>query len=92
MRSLSRDVISGDQSAAWWSGLAWSHLWQTTAVMIVVSLLVMSLRRRPHWVYLLWLLVLLKCVTPPILSSPVSVFGWLSRTDWASQAAVPVAY
>ena len=89
MRSLSQNVIGGDHASAWWSGLAWSHLWQTTAVMIVVSLLVMSLRRRPHWVYLLWLLVLLKCVTPPILSSPVSVFGWLSRTDWATQAAAP---
>ena len=89
MSSLSREnVTDWDQAAAGWSGLVWSHLWQTTAVMVVVALLVMSLRRRPHWVYLRCLLVLLKSVTPPLLSSPVSLFGWLAPTDRVEQVAV----
>ncbi|XZE21218.1 M56 family metallopeptidase [Pirellulaceae bacterium SH449] len=31
---------------------------------------------RPHLVHAVWLIVLLKCVTPPIVSSPLSPFSW----------------
>src|SRR5690606_13162592 len=33
-------------------------------------------RRRPHLAYLLWMLVVVKAVTPPVWSSPTSVFSW----------------
>ena len=57
--------------------LAWSQLWQVTAVAVVVAVLVHAFgRRRPHLAYLLWLLVIIKCVTPPLWSSPTGVFSW----------------
>jgi beta-lactamase regulating signal transducer with metallopeptidase domain len=33
-------------------------------------------RRRPHLAYILWILVLIKSVTPPLWSSPIGVFSW----------------
>ena len=32
---------------------------------------------RPHLVHAVWLIVFLKCITPPVLSSPTSPFCWL---------------
>jgi beta-lactamase regulating signal transducer with metallopeptidase domain len=32
---------------------------------------------RPHLVHAVWLIVFLKCITPPIVSSPTSPFSWL---------------
>lgn len=32
---------------------------------------------RPHLVHAVWLIVFLKCMTPPIFSSPTSPFSWL---------------
>ncbi len=57
--------------------LAWAQLWQVTAVAVAVWILVRLVgRKRPHLAYLLWLLVLVKAVTPPIWSSPAGVFSW----------------
>ena len=66
-------------SSTWteYAGLVWMQIWQVTIAAIVVMILVRSLcRHRPHLAYLLWILVLLKCVTPPFLSSPTGVFSW----------------
>lgn len=41
---------------------------------------------RPHLVHAAWLLVLLKCVTPPVFSSPISPFSW-AQTVWESAEA-----
>ena len=35
-------------------------------------------RHRPRLAYALWLLALVKCITPPLLSSPTSVFSWIN--------------
>src|SRR5262249_51579239 len=40
--------------------------------------------------YALWLLVLLKAVTPPIWSSPTSVFSWMTRDNAVPVATVPL--
>ena len=57
--------------------LAWDQLWQVSAVAVVVAALVHVFgHRRPHLAYLLWLLVLVKCLTPPVWSSPTGVFSW----------------
>lgn len=59
------------------AGLAWTQLWQVTAVALVVGALAWLVgRHRPHLAYLLWLLVLVKCLTPPLWSSPLGVFSW----------------
>lgn len=59
------------------AGLAWTQLWQVTAVALVVGALAWLVgRHRPHLAYVLWLLVLAKCLTPPLWSSPLGVFSW----------------
>jgi beta-lactamase regulating signal transducer with metallopeptidase domain/Leucine-rich repeat (LRR) protein len=60
--------------------LAWTQLWQVTLVIVVVAVVVqLAARRRPHLAYLLWSVVLLKCLTPPVVSSPTGLFSWLTR-------------
>jgi beta-lactamase regulating signal transducer with metallopeptidase domain len=57
--------------------LAWLQFLQVTALIAVVGLLVsLVCRRRPHLAYVLWILVLLKCLTPPLWSSPAGIFSW----------------
>jgi uncharacterized protein (TIGR03067 family) len=59
-------------------GLAGAQLLQVTAVALVAGLLARLVgRRRPHLAYVLWLLVIVKCVSPPIWSSPTGVFSWV---------------
>lgn len=51
---------------------------QVTATIVIVWLLVQLLaRQRPHLAVALWILVLLKCITPPVLTSPMALFGML---------------
>ncbi|MEX2121988.1 MAG: M56 family metallopeptidase [Pirellulales bacterium] len=33
-------------------------------------------KRRPHLAYVLWMVVLVKCLAPPLWSSPTGVFSW----------------
>ena len=59
------------------ANLAWSQFWQVTVAALAVGVLVwLFCRKRPHLAYMLWLLVILKCLTPPIVSSPTGVFSW----------------
>lgn len=54
-----------------------THLIQMTLVAGFVLLLTRTVtRRHAHLSYVLWLVVLVKCVTPPIWSSPVSALSW----------------
>ena len=84
--------------------LAWAQLWQVTLLVVVVAVLVrMVASNRPHLAYALWLVVLVKCVTPPVWASPSGVFCWLQPVDQivvgeaavldgsAAMASVPVA-
>ena len=45
---------------------------------IVLALTKFFTKDRPHLAHALWALVLLKCLLPPIIASPTSVFSWLS--------------
>ena len=57
--------------------LVLSQVWQVTALVVAVGLLTrLVCRHRPHLAYLLWMLVILKCITPPLWSSPTGVFSW----------------
>jgi beta-lactamase regulating signal transducer with metallopeptidase domain len=67
---------------------AWRQCWQVT-LLIAIAWLVVKIagHNRPHFASVLWLLVLLKCVTPPIWSSPSGIFCWLqSRSELVSNA------
>jgi beta-lactamase regulating signal transducer with metallopeptidase domain len=73
--------------------LAAAQTWQL-AVLVACVLLVTRViaRDRPHLAYALWLVVLFKCVTPPLWSSPSGVFCWLQASPAAASAAEePVA-
>ena len=59
------------------TGLVWSQIWQVTALAAFVGVVTrLFCRRRPHLAYVLWMLVLLKCLTPPLWSSPTGCFSW----------------
>ena len=78
-----------------WSAAAWAQCWQVTALALAVWAIVrLAGRSRPHLASVLWLVVLLKCLTPPILSSPTGVFCWLraAQADHDEQAAGEAAY
>ncbi len=66
---------------------------QIAALAIVVWLLSKTIaRKNVHLSFALWLVVLAKCVTPPIWSSPVGVFSWLNvdatQTEFVSSPEV----
>ncbi|HEX4069610.1 MAG TPA: M56 family metallopeptidase [Planctomycetaceae bacterium] len=65
--------------------LAFAQLWQVTLVIAAAALLTrLACARRAHLAHLIWLVVLIKCLTPPLWSSPTGVFSWAltqSATD-----------
>ncbi len=71
-----------------------SQAWQVTALIVVVLVLVrLFARNRPHLAYVLWLVVLAKCVTPPLWSSPSGIFSWVQHAveTTAARPAMPPA-
>ena len=57
-----------------------AQTWQITALALLVWLTCRTvLKDRPHVAHILWVLVLVKCVTPPVISSPTSAFSWLGK-------------
>ena len=71
----------------WLAEPAWAQLWQVTALAVVVGLIVrIACRHRPHLAYLLWMIVVIKCVTPPLVASPTSPFSWLRQVNAAPDA------
>ena len=67
--------------------LAWTQLWQVSLLVIFVLAINRCLaNRRPQLAHLLWLVVLLKCLTPPIVATPWSLFGWADH-QWPDQTA-----
>jgi beta-lactamase regulating signal transducer with metallopeptidase domain/lipopolysaccharide export system protein LptA len=69
------------------SWLLFSQCWQVALLALVVWLIVRTIaRNRPHLAHVLWVLVLLKCVTPPVFSSPASPFSWLAANESSRQS------
>jgi beta-lactamase regulating signal transducer with metallopeptidase domain/predicted esterase len=70
---------------------AWTQFWQVTAVAAGVGLFIrLCCRQRPHLAYLLWLVVLVKCLTPPFWSSPTSAFSWATRHSPTAMSSIGV--
>jgi beta-lactamase regulating signal transducer with metallopeptidase domain/outer membrane translocation and assembly module TamA len=62
---------------------------QLTALVVAVAVASrLMARNRPHLAHALWLVVLLKCVTPPVWSSPTGIFCWLRSTPAESAPVV----
>jgi beta-lactamase regulating signal transducer with metallopeptidase domain len=72
-----------------------SQLVQVSCVALLAILVTRWTRGfRPHLVHAVWLIVFLKCITPPILSSPTSPFSWLQAAlvDSEGNRGVNVLY
>ena len=55
---------------------------QITTLVVIVWVATRTIaRNHAHLSYVLWLVVVLKCVTPPIWSSPIGLFSWLCASD-----------
>lgn len=55
-----------------------AQAWQVTLLIVAVAAINRWVgKSRPHLAHALWLVVLVKCVTPPIWSSPSGLFCWL---------------
>lgn len=58
--------------------VAVAQLWQVTLLILLVAALNRWFnRQRPHLSHLLWLVVLIKCITPPLWASSGGVFCWI---------------
>lgn len=58
--------------------LVWQQLWQCSLLVLVVYLMCRLIKfRRAHLSFLLWLLVLLKFMTPPLWTSSSGLFCWV---------------
>lgn len=65
--------LSGDPFVS----LAWQQIWQIAVVTILMAIVTrLACRRRPHLASILWMLVIVKALTPPVWSSPGSAFSW----------------
>lgn len=73
--------------------LFWSQFWQVSALIVLATLLGATiLKRRPHLMHVIWVLVFIKCLTVPIWSSPVGLFSRLQQTsESASEETLIIA-
>jgi beta-lactamase regulating signal transducer with metallopeptidase domain len=75
-----------------WASLAWMQLWQVTALAVAVFAVARLIaRRRPHLAHVLWMLVIAKCLTPPIWASPLGVFSVVQSPTAATRVATESA-
>jgi bla regulator protein blaR1 len=58
--------------------LLWTHAWQILVLWSAVWVVTRWVARtRPHLAHALWAIVIIKCLIPPIVSSPIAPFSWL---------------
>ncbi|MGB2823096.1 MAG: M56 family metallopeptidase [Phycisphaerae bacterium] len=70
------------------SGLLLQQGWQIAAVFAVVAVACRLLRKASaHWRYLLWLIVLAKCLVPPLVTVPLAVLPAEQAPEVPGQAA-----
>ena len=58
--------------------LLWTQTWQIAVLAIIVAVFArFAAKNRPHLAHVMWVLVLIKCVTPPLWSHSFGVFSQL---------------
>ncbi len=68
-------------NGTWLFQLIVTQFWQVTLLAgIVWAVAKYVAKDRPHLAHALWALVLLKCMLPPIVASPTSLFSWLPHS------------
>ena len=61
--------------------LVWTQAWQIAVLFFVILILFRLLaRNRPHLAHLLWAVLLIKCLIPPVVSSSWAPFSWISHS------------
>jgi bla regulator protein BlaR1 len=66
-----------------------TQIWQIAALAIFVALIVrLVAKNRPHLAHAMWMLVLIKCVTPPLWGHSLGVFSQLQATFAHDDSAV----
>ena len=56
--------------------LLMTQTWQIAALAMIVAVVVkLAAKNRPHLAHALWILVLIKCVTPPLWGHSLGVFS-----------------
>ena len=64
------------------ANLLWIHFWQLTLVAFVVWCVAkVAARNRPHVAHTLWLVVILKAITPPVVPASVGLFSWIESSS-----------
>lgn len=72
---------------------AMAQLGQITALIVVVAIVNRHLTtKHPHLAHVLWLVVLLKCLTPPLWSTSTGVFCWLRPEQRLEPESVDVEW
>ena len=67
-------------------GALLAQSWQIAALALLVAVVTRRFcRHRPQLAHLLWMVVFVKCLTPPIWCSPVGLFSW-AQVDVQSEA------
>ncbi len=67
-----------------------TQAWQIALLAIVVAIVTRTIaKNRPHLAHAMWILVLIKCVTPPIWGHPLGLFSRLQAAISTEQ--IPVA-
>ena len=72
-----------------------AQTWQVAVLAVFAWIAVrMFATDRPHLAHVIWALVLIKCMVPPVMSSPVSPFSWIearsSQTQLTAQSSLQV--
>ncbi len=66
-----------------------TQTWQIATLTIVVATVArLAAKNRPHLAYALWILVLIKCITPPLWGHSLGVFSQLQAKFTQSESAV----
>jgi len=70
--------------------LVWQQFWQCSLLVLAVYLICRLIRfRRSHLTFILWLIVLLKFMTPPVWSSSSGLFCWVQESLTATAPENP---
>lgn len=74
--------------------LLFVHVWQVSILFVLIWVITKVLhrsanRRFPHLILMLWIAFFLKCLTPPIIESPVVVMNWLTPSSELAANVLP---
>ncbi len=65
------------------------QFWQISALTIIIAIVIrLAASNRPHLAHTLWLLVLIKCVTPPLWGHSLGVFSWFHAVSSWTESAI----